>query len=79
MSSIKLSPSQASKLFGVSERSIRRAIKNKQLPITVHNARYQIDFYDLLLWSEKLPNRQRKRDEFGIGQFVKQWYISAKS
>jgi len=75
MSNIKLSPSQAGKLFGVSERSIRRAIKNKQLPVTVHNSRYQIDFYDLLLWSEQLPNRQYKRDNLGIGQFIEKWII----
>ncbi len=75
MSNIKLSPSQAARLFAISERSIRRAIKNKELPVMVYKARYQIDFYDLLLWSEKLPNRRRKRDEYGIGQFVGQWNI----
>ncbi len=75
MSNIKLSPSQAARLFAISERSIRRAIKNRELPVLVRNARYQIDFYDMLLWSEKLPNRRRKRDELGIGQFVKQWKI----
>ncbi len=75
MSNIKLSPSQAARLFAISERSIRRAIKNKELPVVVYKARYQIDFYDLLLWSEKLPNRRRKRDELGIGQFIGQWNI----
>ena len=75
MSNVKLSPSQASKLFGVSERSVRRGIKSKELPATVHNGRYKIDFQDLLLWSEKLPNRQLKRDEFGLGQFVEKWKL----
>lgn len=75
MSNIKLSPSQAARLFAISERSIRRAIKNKELPVLVRNARYHIDFYDMLIWSEKLPNRRRKRDELGIGQFIKQWEI----
>ncbi len=75
MSNIKLSPSQAGRLFAISERSVRRAIKNRELPVLVRNSRYQIDFYDMLIWSEKLPNRRRKRDELGIGQFVKQWDI----
>ena len=75
MSNIKLSPSQASKLFAISERSIRRAIKNKDLPADVANSRYRIDFRDIFIWSEKLPNRQYKRDEIGIGQFVDTWKI----
>lgn len=73
MSNIKLSPSQAGKLFAISERSIRRGIKSKGLPAVVHQGRYKIDFQDLLLWSEQLPNRQTKRDEFGLGQFVEKW------
>ena len=76
MSIIKISPSIAALLSGISERSIRRAIKSKELPVTVHNARYKINFEDLLAWSNKLPNRQRKRDEEGIGQFVDKWKIS---
>jgi len=72
---IYVSPSLASKLTGISERSMRRAIKNKELPATIIKARYQIDFYDLLLWSEKLPNRKTKRDEFGLGQYVEKWKI----
>ena len=73
MSMIKLSPSIAAMLFCISERSIRRAIKSKELPVTVHNSRYKIDFEDMLIWSNKLPNRQHKRDQEGIGQFVDKW------
>ena len=75
MSNIKLSPSQASKLFAISQRSIRRAIKNKEIPVTIHNFRYEIDFRDMFIWSQKLPNRQNKRDEFGIGRYVEKWNI----
>jgi len=70
---IKLSPSVASGLFGISERSLRRAIKNKEIGVTVVKARYKISFQDLLLWSEKMPNRQAKRDTLGIGQYVGTW------
>lgn len=70
---IFLSPSQTAKLLGVSERSIRRAIKDNDLKAEVVNARYQIDFGDALIWSEGLPNRTRKRDTEGIGQYVKEW------
>ncbi|HOZ36682.1 MAG TPA: helix-turn-helix domain-containing protein [bacterium] len=70
---IKLSPSIASSLFGISERSLRRAIKNKEIAVTVIKARYKISFQDLLAWSEKMPNRQNKRDTLGIGQYVSAW------
>ena len=70
---IYLSPSIASKLFGISERSIRRAIKNNELPVLIQQARYKIDLKDILSWAEKMPNRIAKRDELGIGQFVEEW------
>lgn len=72
-SEIKLSPSTASLLFGISERSLRRAIKNKEIKVVVIKARYKIDFQDLLAWSEKMPNRQVKRDTLGLGQYVAAW------
>ncbi len=72
---IRISPSTASLLFGISERSIRRAISNGELPVLVKNARYKIEIRDLLRWSEKLPNRQKKRDNYGIGQYVDTWRI----
>lgn len=70
---IKLSPSTASLLFGISERSLRRAIKNKEIGVSVVKARYKINFEDLLRWSEKMPNRKVKRDTLGLGQFVSEW------
>ena len=70
---IRLSPSTASLLFGISERSLRRAIKNKEIQVTVVKARYKINFEDLLAWSEKMPNRKVKRDALGLGQFVSEW------
>lgn len=72
---IYVSPSIASKLIGISERSIRRAIKKHELPIVVKHSRYNINIHDLLLWSGSLPNRARKRDELGIGQYVEKWKI----
>jgi excisionase family DNA binding protein len=72
-SEIKVSPSIASLLMGISERSIRRAIKNKELTVIVSRSRYKINFSDLLVWSEKMPNRQKKRDQLGIGQYISGW------
>ena len=75
---IRVSPSIAAALFGVSERSIRRAVKNDELKFVVKNSRYQIQLKDLIEWSDALPNRRKKCDEDGIGQFIKEWKISKK-
>jgi len=70
---IKISPSIAALLIGISERSIRRAIKAQEIKAVVTNSRYKINLEDLLAWSNKLPNRQQKRDTLGFGQFVEKW------
>ena len=72
---IYLPPSIAAKLFGVNERSIRRALKNQELAFVIKNSRYRINLASLVAWSDQLPNRRRKRDEDGIGQYVKEWII----
>jgi len=72
---IHLSPHMASILFGVSERSIRRALKKKQIKFVVINSRYKIDLADLIQWSSQMPNRRKKRDQDGLGQYVEKWKI----
>lgn len=72
---IRLSPSQAAQLFGVNERSIRRAITKGELRYIVVQGRYKINFEDLVKWSQKMPSRAQKRDEEGIGQYVERWRI----
>lgn len=68
---IYVSPSTAASLFGVNERSIRRALKNKELDFVIQHARYRIEFESLVKWSDSLPNRRRKRDEEGIGRYIR--------
>ena len=75
MNIIRLSPSQAAQLFGVNERSIRRAIAKKELRYIVVQGRYKINFEDLVKWSQRMPARIEKRDEQGIGQYVEKWKI----
>ncbi|MFH1890261.1 MAG: helix-turn-helix domain-containing protein [Candidatus Kuenenbacteria bacterium] len=72
---IRVSPSTASLLFGVSERSIRRAVIKKELDVVIHSGRYRINLKDLVAWSEQKSNRRNKRDEEGLGQYVKEWRI----
>ena len=72
---IRVSPSQAAQLFGVNERTIRRAIANNELRYIVVQGRYKINFEDIVKWSQRMPSREQKRDEEGIGQYVAKWKI----
>ena len=73
---IRVSISQAAKLFGVSEKTIREAIKNNEVRYVVVKGRYKIDFESLIIWSQKTPLRQAKRDQDGIGRYVDKWKIN---
>jgi excisionase family DNA binding protein len=72
---IRLSVSEAAKIFGVSTRTIRRALANKQISYIVVHGRYKIAFESLLKWSQSSSTVKKKRDSSGIGQFVEKWRI----
>jgi excisionase family DNA binding protein len=76
MNPVRLSISEAARLFGVSNATIRRAIKSGTLGYVVVRGRYYCTFDDVLKWSQKSARTQRKRDEDGIGQHVDKWKIS---
>ena len=73
---IRLSVSQAAKLFGVSDRTIRRALALNQIRYIIVRNRYQLNFESLLSWSQKSKGLIKKRDQQGIGQWVDKWKIN---
>jgi excisionase family DNA binding protein len=75
---IRLSVSEAARMFGVSPITIRRAIKDQEITYVVVQGRYKINFESLLRWSQRTTTIRHKRDESGIGQFVEQWKIKNK-
>lgn len=75
---IRLSVSEAAKIFGVSTRTIRRAIAEEAITYVVVQGRYKINFESLLRWSQETSTVRNKRDRRGIGQFVDQWKIKNK-
>ena len=75
---VRLSVSEAAKLFGVSTRTIRRAISNGEISYIVVQGRYKINFESLLKWSQSSSTVKKKRDSSGIGQFVEKWRIKNK-
>lgn len=76
---IRLSVSEAAKFFGVSPRTIRRAITDGAVEYIVVQSRYKIDLASLLDWADKTTTVKHKLAKHGVGQFVDQWKMSARS
>lgn len=75
---IRLSVSEAARLFGVSQRTIRRAITDGDITYVVVQGRYKLNFESVLRWSQHTTTVRNKRDRAGIGQYVDQWKIKNK-
>ncbi|MBI2437048.1 MAG: helix-turn-helix domain-containing protein [Candidatus Magasanikbacteria bacterium] len=72
---VRVSISEAARLFGVNPQTIRRAIKNQEITYAVVADRYKINFESLVKWSQKKTTVKNKSDKFGIGQYVDKWKI----
>ncbi|PWB38401.1 MAG: hypothetical protein C3F02_03540 [Parcubacteria group bacterium] len=75
---IRVSISEAGRLFGVSTKTIRQAIKNEELRYIVVKGRYKINFASLVTWSQRSTRRANLLRQDGIGQYVDNWKISNK-
>lgn len=75
---IRVSVSEASRLFGVSDKTIRRAIKTDSIKYIVVNGRYKIQFSSLIKWSQLNTRRSKLLKNKGLGQYVDKWNISNK-
>ena len=75
---IRVSVSEAARLFGVSTRTVRRAIAEDQVSYVVVRGRYKLNFESLVRWSQTRPTVRNKLASSGIGQFVEQWRIHNK-
>lgn len=75
---IRLSVSEAARMFGVSQRTIRRAVTEGRITYVVVQGRYKLNFESVLKWSQETTTVRNKRDRQGIGQYVNQWKIKNK-
>lgn len=73
---IRLTVNEASKMFGIGTKTIRRGMKRQELRYLVIRGRYKISFVSLLTWALSRTKIRNKLHEFGIGQFVHQWKIN---
>ena len=72
---IRLSISEAARLFGVDQKTIRRAVKTLQIKYIVVRGRYKLNFESLLEWSQKRITVKNKLANQGLGQYVDKWKI----
>ncbi|MFA5127437.1 MAG: helix-turn-helix domain-containing protein [Patescibacteria group bacterium] len=72
---IRLSVSEAAKLFGVNSQTVRRAIASQEITYAVVAGRYKINFESLVKWSQKHTTIKHKMASRGIGQYVEKWKI----
>jgi len=72
---IRISVSEAGRLFGVSSKTIRQAIKNNEIHYIVAQGRYKINFESLLLWSQQSTRRRNLLANQGVGQYVDKWFV----
>lgn len=75
---VRVSVSEAARLFGISTKTIRQALKNMEIKYIVVKGRYKINFASLVTWSQKSTRRYNQLQNSGIGQYVNQWKISNK-
>jgi excisionase family DNA binding protein len=73
---IRVSISEAARLFGVNAQTIRRAIKNQEITYVVVAGRYKLNFESLVKWSQNKTTVKAKTEKFGIGQYVSKWKIN---
>ena len=73
---IRVSISEAARLFGVNPQTIRRAIKAEEVTYVVVANRYKINFESLVKWSQTKTTVKNKSEKQGIGQYVDKWKIN---
>lgn len=73
---IRVSISEAARLFGVNPQTIRRAIKDQEITYVVVAGRYKINFESLVKWSQRKTTVKNKTNQRGIGQYIDRWKIN---
>lgn len=72
---IRVSVSEAARLFGVNAQTIRRAITAQEITYVIVAGRYKLNFESLVKWSQYHTTVKNKLANKGIGQFVEKWKI----
>jgi len=73
---IRVSISEAARLFGVTSQTVRRAIAAEEITYIIVGGRYKINFESLVKWSQTKTSVRNKLANKGIGQYISKWRIS---
>ena len=72
---VRVSVSEAARLFGVNTQTVRRAIAAQEVTYVVVAGRYKLNFESLVKWSQLHTTVKNKLAKKGIGQYVDRWKI----
>ena len=70
---IWLAMSEAAKIGGVTNKTVRRAIQAKELKYKISGNRYLIDLSSLVHYLYKKTKLKNKLNSFGLGQYIDKW------
>lgn len=68
-----LSVSEAAKIGGVEQKTIRRAIQSEKIKFKIINDRYLIEFSSMVKYLYSNTKLRNKFLSFGVGQYVEKW------
>ena len=68
-----LSISETAKIGGVTNKTIRRAIKSHTIKYKVISNRYLVDLKSLIVYLHTKKKLANKLNEYGIGQYIESW------
>lgn len=70
-----MSVSESARLFGLSTKTIRQAMRQGLITYIVVRGRYRLNFASVLAWSQSSTRRRHALAAGGLGQYVDQWKI----
>lgn len=70
---IWISVTEASKIGGITTKTVRRAIKTKQVVFKILNNRYLIDLASIVIYLHANKKLKNKLNFHGLGQYVDKW------
>jgi len=68
-----LSVSEAAKIGGIEQKTIRRAIQSEKVKFKIINDRYLIEFSSMVKYLYSNTKLRNKFLSFGVGQYVEKW------
>ncbi|MDD4333074.1 MAG: hypothetical protein PHT51_03085 [Patescibacteria group bacterium] len=71
--SLWFSVSEAAKIGGVQNKTIRRAIQSNSIKFKIIKNRYLIELTSLIIFLHTKTKLKNKLNQFGIGQYIKEW------